>query len=36
MKPLSKKVAAIVPSATIEISNRAKKMQREGIDVISL
>jgi len=36
MKPLSAKVAAIVPSATIEISNRAKKMQREGIDVISL
>ena len=36
MKPLSEKVAAIAPSATIEISNRAKKMQREGIDVISL
>ncbi len=36
MKPLSEKVAAIVPSATIEISNRAKRMQREGIDVISL
>ncbi len=36
MRPLSEKVAAIVPSATIEISNRAKKMQREGIDVISL
>jgi aspartate aminotransferase len=36
MKPLSKKVAGIAPSATIEISNRAKKMQREGIDVISL
>jgi aspartate aminotransferase len=36
MRPLSEKVAAIAPSATIEISNRAKKMQREGIDVISL
>ena len=36
MKPLSEKVAGIAPSATIEISNRAKKMQREGIDVISL
>jgi len=36
MRPLSLKVAAIAPSATIEISNRAKKMQREGIDVISL
>ena len=36
MRSLSEKVAAIAPSATIEISNRAKKMQREGIDVISL
>lgn len=36
MKSLSEKVAGIAPSATIEISNRAKKMQREGIDVISL
>ncbi|MGA2160760.1 MAG: pyridoxal phosphate-dependent aminotransferase [Methanoregula sp.] len=36
MRPLSEKVAGIAPSATIEISNRAKKMQREGIDVISL
>jgi len=36
MRPLSAKVAAIAPSATIEITNKAKKMQREGIDVISL
>jgi aspartate aminotransferase len=36
MRPLSEKVAGIAPSATIEISNRAKKMQREGTDVISL
>ena len=36
MKQLSEKVAGIAPSATIEISNKAKKMQREGIDVISL
>jgi len=36
MKQLSAKVAAIAPSATIEITNKAKKMQREGIDVISL
>jgi aspartate aminotransferase len=36
MRPLSEKVAAIAPSATIEISNKAKKMEREGIDVISL
>ena len=36
MRSLSEKVGAIVPSATIEISNRAKKMEREGIDVISL
>ncbi len=36
MRSLSEKVAGIAPSATIEISNRAKKMQREGIDVISL
>jgi aspartate aminotransferase len=36
MRSLSEKVAGIALSATIEISNRAKKMQREGIDVISL
>ena len=36
MRSLSEKVAAIAPSATIEITNKAKKMQREGIDVISL
>jgi len=36
MKQLSAKVAAIAPSATIEITNKAKKMQRDGIDVISL
>jgi aspartate aminotransferase len=36
MRSLSEKVGAIAPSATIEISNKAKKMEREGIDVISL
>ncbi len=36
MRPLSEKVAAIAPSATIEISNAAKQMVREGLDVISL
>jgi aspartate aminotransferase len=36
MKPLSEKVAGVVESATIAISNKAKSMQREGIDVISL
>ena len=36
MKPLSEKIAGVVESATIAISNRAKKMQAEGIDVISL
>lgn len=36
MKSLSEKVAAIAPSATIEISNAAKRMAQEGVDVISL
>jgi aspartate aminotransferase len=36
MRPLSAKVAGVVESATIAVSNKAKKMQREGIDVISL
>jgi aspartate aminotransferase len=36
MKRLSEKIAAVAPSATIAISDKAKKMQREGIDVISL
>ena len=36
MKQLSEKVAAVAPSATIAISDTAKKMQRDGIDVISL
>ena len=36
MKPLSAKIGAVAPSATIAISDKAKKMQREGIDVISL
>ncbi len=36
MRPLSEKIAGVVESATIAISNRAKKMQGEGIDVISL
>jgi len=36
MRQLSEKISEIAPSATLEISDRAKKMQREGIDVISL
>lgn len=36
MKPLSAKIAGVAESATIAISNKAKSMQREGVDVISL
>jgi aspartate aminotransferase len=36
MRPLSEKIGGVVESATIAISNRAKKMQAEGIDVISM
>ncbi|NYT05431.1 MAG: pyridoxal phosphate-dependent aminotransferase [Methanomicrobiales archaeon] len=36
MNRLSEKIAAIAPSATIEISDEAQRMKREGIDVISL
>ena len=36
MKPLSAKIAGVTESATIAISNKAKAMQRQGIDVISL
>jgi len=36
MKSLSAKIAGVAESATIAISNKAKQMQREGIDVISL
>src|SRR4030042_3177398 len=36
MKQLSEKIARVAPSATLAISNKAKKMQRDGIDVISL
>ncbi len=36
MRSLSEKIAAIAPSATIEISNAAKRMAAEGVDVISL
>ena len=36
MRSLSERVAAIQESATIAISDKAKRMQREGIDVISL
>ena len=36
MRELSAKISGIVPSATIEITEIAKRMQREGIDVISL
>ncbi len=36
MRSLSEKIAGIPPSATIEISNAAKRMAQEGVDVISL
>lgn len=36
MRPLSEKIASVAPSATIAISDKAKQMQRQGIDVISL
>jgi len=36
MKPLSEKIARVAPSATLAISDKAKKMQRDGVDVISL
>ncbi|HZK29913.1 MAG TPA: pyridoxal phosphate-dependent aminotransferase [Methanoregula sp.] len=36
MKNLSEKIASVAPSATLAISDKAKKMQRKGIDVISL
>jgi len=36
MRELSTKISGIVPSATIEITEIAKRMQREGINVIRL
>ncbi|HWQ66041.1 MAG TPA: pyridoxal phosphate-dependent aminotransferase [Methanospirillum sp.] len=36
MRPLSSKLAAIAPSATIEITDKARRLQAAGIDVISL
>ncbi|HZD42720.1 MAG TPA: aminotransferase class I/II-fold pyridoxal phosphate-dependent enzyme, partial [Methanomicrobiales archaeon] len=36
MRALSTKISGIAPSATMEISEEAKRMKREGIDVISL
>jgi aspartate aminotransferase len=36
MRQLSEKIAAVAPSATLAISDKAKQMQREGIDIISL
>ena len=36
MRPLSEKISSIPPSATIEITDRARRMKTEGIDVISL
>src|SRR4030042_3722406 len=36
MKRVPEKLARVAPSATPAISNKAKKMQRDGIDVISL
>jgi aspartate aminotransferase len=36
MRPLSEKIAAVAPSATLAISDKARKMERAGIDVISL
>lgn len=36
MRPLSVKISSIPPSATIEITDRARRMKAEGTDVISL
>src|SRR5271157_4584662 len=36
MRELSGKIGGIAPSATIEISNEARKMQARGIKVINL
>lgn len=36
MRPLSSRIGSIAPSATIEITEKARKMQASGIDVISL
>lgn len=36
MKALSEKVSGIAPSSTLEIADMARRMEREGIDVISL
>ncbi|MDG6256521.1 MAG: pyridoxal phosphate-dependent aminotransferase [Methanomicrobiaceae archaeon] len=36
MRALSEKISAIPPSATIEITDTATRMAREGIDVVSL
>lgn len=36
MRPLSSKLAAIAPSATIEITEKARRMKAAGVDVISL
>ena len=36
MKEISKKIAAIPPSATIAIADKAREMKASGIDVISL
>ena len=36
MTPLSEKINSIPPSATIEITDRARRMKAEGTDVISL
>jgi aspartate aminotransferase len=36
MKPLSKKIGSIEPSATIAITDRARRMKADGKDVISL
>lgn len=36
MRQLSEKISEIAPSATLEITAKAQKIQREGIDVISL
>ncbi len=36
MRPLSSKLAAIAPSATIEITEKARRMKAAGTDVISL
>lgn len=36
MKALSERLAGVIPSATLEIADKARKMQQQGKDIISL